>query len=91
MVLYCENWNIFSDEGTLLVVDIEGTDGFSINFLDQVDVNLFIEHFKDTSFLGLKSFIEKKWQEDKEYFNKYILEKNYSEQEDNSKALRNES
>ena len=72
MVLYCENWNIFSDECTLLVVDIEGTDGFSINFLGQVDINLFIEHFKDMSFLGLKSFIEKKCREDKEYFNKYI-------------------
>ena len=76
MVLYCENWNIFLDEDALLVVDIEGTDGFSINFLDRVDVNLFIEHFKDMSFLGLKSFIEKKWREDKEYFNKYILEEN---------------
>ena len=76
MVLYCENWNIFSDEDTLLVVDIEGTDGFSISFSDQVDINLFIEHFKDMSFLGLKSFIEKKWREDKEYFNKYILEIN---------------
>ena len=75
MVSYCENWNIFSDEGTLLVVDIEGTDGFSIKFSDQVDINLFIEHFKDMSFLGLKSFIEKKWREDKEYFNKYILER----------------
>ena len=76
MVLYCENWNIFSDEDKLLVVDIEGTDGFSINFSDQVDVDLFIEHFKDMSFLGLKSFIEKKWREDKMYFNKYILEIN---------------
>lgn len=76
MVLYCENWNIFSDEDTLLVVDIEGTDGFRINFSDQVDINLFIEHFKDMTFLGLKSFIEKKWREDKEYFNKYILEIN---------------
>ena len=47
MVSYCENWNIFLDEGTLLVVDIEGTDGFSIKFSDQVDINLFIEHFKD--------------------------------------------
>ena len=76
MVLYCENWNIFSDEDMLLVVDIEGTDGFSINFSDQVDINLFIEHFKDMTFLSLKSFIEKKWREDKEYFNKYILEIN---------------
>ena len=76
MVLYCENWNIFSDEDTLLVVDIEGTDGFSINFSGNVNINLFINHFKDMSFLGLKSFIEKKWREDKEYFNKYILEKN---------------
>ena len=75
MVLYCENWNIFSDEGKLLVVDIEGTDGFSINFSYQVDVNLFIEHFKDMSFLGLKSFIEKKWREDKECFDKYVLER----------------
>lgn len=76
MVLYCENWNIFSDEDALLVVDVEGTDGFSINFSDQVDINLFIEHFKDMTFLGLKSFIEKKWREDEEYFNKYILEIN---------------
>ena len=76
MVSYCETWNIFSDEGTLLVVDIEGTDGFSINFSDQVDINLFIEHFKDMSFLGLKSFIEKKWREDNEYFDKYVLEIN---------------
>ena len=75
MLLYCENWNVFSDEDTLLVVDIEGTDGFSINFLDKVDIDLFIKHFKDMSFLGLKSFVEKKWREDKEYFNKYILER----------------
>ena len=75
MVSYCENWNIFSDEGTLIVVDIEGTDRFSINFSDQVDINLFIEHFKDMSFLGLKSFIEKKWREDKECFDKYVLER----------------
>lgn len=72
MFLYCENWNIVSDDGELLVVNLEGTDGFSINFSDNVNINLFIEHFKNMSFLGLKSFLEKKWREDKEYFNKYI-------------------
>lgn len=76
MVLYCENWNIFSDGDTLLVVDIEGTDGFSINFSDNVNIDLFIKHFEDMTFLGLKSFVEKKWREDKKYFNKYILEIN---------------
>ena len=76
MFLFCENWYIYSDEGIGIVVNLEGTDGFSINFSDQVDINIFIEHFKDMSFLGLKSFIEKKWREDKEYFNKYILETN---------------
>ena len=79
MVSYGENWNILSNlpsSGTLLVVDIEFTDGFIIKFPHQVDVNLFIEHFKDMPFLGLKSFIEKKWREDKEYFNKYIFETN---------------
>ena len=76
MVLYCENWNIFSDECALLVVDIEGTDGFSINFSDNVNTDLFIKHFQDMTFLGLKSFVEKKWREDREYFNKYILEIN---------------
>ena len=74
MVLYCENWNILSDNVGCVVVNIEGTDGFSVKFSDQVDINLFIEHFEHVPFLGLKSFIEKKCREDKEYFNKYILE-----------------
>lgn len=76
MFLFCDNWYIYSDEGIGIVVNLEGTDGFSISFSDHVNNYLFIEDFKDMSFLELKSFIEKKWREDKEYFNKYILEKN---------------
>ena len=72
MFLYCDKWHVYWDDGVCLVINIEGTDGFSINFSDNVNKCLFIEDFKHMSFLELKSFLEKKWREDKEYFNKYI-------------------